>query len=85
MDTYKDVPQSNRPSKWVWNTWVYGLWAIVLACTAMLDSHTAYHIYRVLPLGLLWGVPCIPQYSRSKVLVLAKPKTLVCAMLQLLN
>ncbi|KAM5344085.1 hypothetical protein ACJ41O_012622 [Fusarium nematophilum] len=77
IDTYKDIPQTNRPSKWVWKTWVYGLWAIVLACTVMLDLQTVYDIYRVLPLGLLWGVPCIPIFSTSKGLVLSKPKTLL--------
>ncbi|KAJ3537417.1 hypothetical protein NM208_g6323 [Fusarium decemcellulare] len=77
IDTYKDIPKTNRPSAWVWKAWVYGLWAIVLTCTVMLDLQTVYDIYRVLPLGLLWGVPCIPSYSASKGLVLSKPKTLL--------
>ncbi|KAF5013351.1 hypothetical protein FDECE_654 [Fusarium decemcellulare] len=77
IDTYKDIPKTNRPSTWVWKAWVYGLWAIVLTCTVMLDLQTVYDIYRVLPLGLLWGVPCIPSYSASKGLVLSKPKTLL--------
>ncbi|KAK7415564.1 hypothetical protein QQX98_005810 [Neonectria punicea] len=77
IDTYKDIAQTSRPSKWVWKTWVYGLWAIVLACTVTLDLQTAYEIYRVLPLGLLWGVPCIPRFSTSKGLALSKPKTLL--------
>ncbi|KAI3576199.1 hypothetical protein IWW34DRAFT_808112 [Fusarium oxysporum f. sp. albedinis] len=77
MDTYKDLSPSNRPAKWIWNLWVYGLWAIVLACTATLDLHTIYDIYRVLPLGLAWGIPCVPLYSISKGWILSKPKTLL--------
>ncbi|KAF4958034.1 hypothetical protein FSARC_11131 [Fusarium sarcochroum] len=77
MDTYKDLPPSNRPSNWIWKSWIYGLWAIVLACTVTLDLETIYDIYRVLPLGLLWGIPCIPMFSASKGLVLNKPKALL--------
>ncbi|KAH8817504.1 hypothetical protein F5884DRAFT_853918 [Xylogone sp. PMI_703] len=77
VDTYKDIPVSSRPSKWVWKTWVYGLWAIVLVCTALSGLQTAIDIYRVLPLGLLWGVPCIPRFSVSNGLALTKPKTLL--------
>lgn len=77
MDTYKDLPRSSRPAKWIWSLWIYGLWAIVLACTITLDMETIYDIYRVLPLGLAWGVPCVPLYTTSKGWVLSKPKTLV--------
>ncbi|KAJ4253842.1 hypothetical protein NW762_010237 [Fusarium torreyae] len=77
MDTYKDLPPSSRPSNWIWKPWAYGLWAIVLACTSTLDLETIYDIYRVLPLGLLWGIPCILLFSASKGFVLSKPKTLL--------
>ncbi|KAF4456165.1 hypothetical protein F53441_1649 [Fusarium austroafricanum] len=77
MDTYKDLSPSIRPAKWIWNLWVYGLWAIVLACTVTLDTHTIYDIYKVLPLGLVWGIPCVPMYSGSKGWILNKPKTLL--------
>ncbi|KAF5027509.1 hypothetical protein F66182_380 [Fusarium sp. NRRL 66182] len=77
MDTYKDLSPSSRPSNWIWKPWVYGLWVVVLACTAALDLQTVYDIYRVLPLGLLWGIPCIPAFSVSKGLALIKPKTLL--------
>lgn len=77
IDTYKDVPLSSRPQKWIWKTWTYGLWAIVAACTMMSGWQTAIIVYRVLPLGLLWGAPCIPSFSKSNRLSLTKPKTLV--------
>lgn len=77
MDTYKDLSPSDRPSKLIWNIWVYGVWSIVLACTLMLDLKTVYDIYRVLPLGLLWGIPCVPAYTATKGWILSKPKTLV--------
>ncbi|KAE9378694.1 hypothetical protein N431DRAFT_553103 [Stipitochalara longipes BDJ] len=77
IDTYKDIPLSSRPSKWVWKIWVYGLWAIVLACTVLSGMPTAIDIYQFLPLGLLWGIPCIPRFSTSNSLFLTKPKTLL--------
>lgn len=77
MDTYKDLSPSDRPSKLIWNIWVYGVWSIVLACTLLLDLKTIYDIYRVLPLGLLWGIPCVPAYTATKGWILSKPKTLV--------
>ncbi|KIL93917.1 hypothetical protein FAVG1_02479 [Fusarium avenaceum] len=77
MDTYKDLSPSDRPSKLIWNIWVYGVWSIVLACTLLLDLKTVYDIYRVLPLGLLWGIPCVPAYTATKGWILSKPKTLL--------
>lgn len=77
VDTYKDVALVDRPRKWIWKTWLYAMWAIVAVCTALSGLQTAILIYRVLPLGLLWGAPCIPSFSRTDGLALTKPKTLV--------
>lgn len=79
-DTYKDLPFPSRPSKWIWNTWIYGLWALVLVFTLLSGLPTAIDIFQVLPVGLLWGIPCVPRLSSSNKLILAKPKALVGAL-----
>ncbi|RDW94992.1 hypothetical protein BP5796_00755 [Coleophoma crateriformis] len=77
IDKYKDVPLSNRPPKWIWKIWTYGLWAIVLVCAVMSGLQTVILVGRVLPVGLLWGTRCIPQFSKSDGLFLTKPKSLL--------
>lgn len=71
------MPVNDRPRLWVWKAWKYGLWAVVVVCTWLSGLQTAILIYRVLPLGLLWGARCIPVFYRTGGFVMKKPKTLV--------
>ncbi|KLJ10738.1 hypothetical protein EMPG_13881 [Blastomyces silverae] len=75
QDTYKDLPPSSRPRKWIWRLWIYFLWAIVITCTFLSGVETSVRIYQFSLIGLLWGTPCIPHFSASSGVSLSKPKT----------